>query len=105
MFPPVINNIKLLNKLNSIHSSANPIIFNKMKIFYNKVPKISSGLSGSSESVIKGKGYYYNHFIKNSSAKPVLHFISIMMLIGYSINLSQGISLYIYLYLSNQLIN
>ncbi|KAJ3117112.1 hypothetical protein HDU96_007901 [Phlyctochytrium bullatum] len=86
LIPPNISSFKEIGKLTSAHPQAHPDIFNKMKQFYARIPK---GPKQQVKATTFWGRYYENYFAKDSFV-PVLHFIGIMVPVGYTISYFVG---------------
>ncbi|KAJ3211537.1 hypothetical protein HDU67_004440 [Dinochytrium kinnereticum] len=81
LIPPNVSSFKEIGKLTSAHPQAHPDIFNKMKQFYSRIPK------GPRQQVTATTfwGRYYENYFAKDSFVPVLHFLGIMIPVGYTI--------------------
>ncbi|KAI8910147.1 hypothetical protein EDD86DRAFT_204617 [Gorgonomyces haynaldii] len=86
IIPPRISSIAELGRLQSKLPQAHPELFSKMKHMYKVLPK------GNREAV-KSNGFfqwYFNRYIESNSAAPILHFLGVMIPMGYYIAYFKG---------------
>ncbi len=88
--PPPVASLKEIGKLESKYPQAHPELFSKMKTFYQRVPK-------GEAPVVKRQGfwgqYYDTYFESGPHSKglwPVLHFIGVMVPLGYYLSYFKG---------------
>ncbi|KAI8850809.1 hypothetical protein BC829DRAFT_388358 [Chytridium lagenaria] len=74
------------NKSSLLPPNAHPDIFNKMKSFYARIPK---GPKQQVQATTFWGRYYENYFAKDSFV-PVLHFLGIMIPVGYTMSYFVG---------------
>ncbi|KAI9205701.1 uncharacterized protein BJ171DRAFT_501210 [Polychytrium aggregatum] len=86
IFPPNISSLKELGRLQSSYPQAHPELFNKMKSFYQNIPKGPKQASAAKTFW----GRYYENYIAKDSFVPVLHFIGLMVPVGFYISYYKG---------------
>ncbi|ORY44761.1 hypothetical protein BCR33DRAFT_765813 [Rhizoclosmatium globosum] len=74
IIPPHVSSLKELGRLQSAHPQAHPELFSAMKNFYQNVPKDA----------------YYERYLKKDSFVPVLHFLGVMVPLGYYLAYFKG---------------
>ncbi|KAJ3100049.1 hypothetical protein HDU97_002533 [Phlyctochytrium planicorne] len=86
LIPPNISSFKEIGRLVSAHPQAHPEIFGKMKSFYARIPK------GPKQQVKATTlwGRYYETYMAKDSFMPFVHFLGIMIPVGYSISYFVG---------------
>ncbi|KND00883.1 uncharacterized protein SPPG_03984 [Spizellomyces punctatus DAOM BR117] len=86
LIPPNVASLKELGKLQSSYPQAHPDIFKKMKYFYQHIPKGNRQQTASTTFW----GRYYERYIAKDSFVPVLHFLGVMIPVGYYISYFKG---------------
>ncbi|KAJ3417378.1 hypothetical protein HDV05_004843 [Chytridiales sp. JEL 0842] len=86
IIPPNVSSLKEIGKLQSQYPQAHPEIFAKMKTFYARIPK---GPKAVTKSTTMWGRYKENYFEKNTFM-PVLHFIGVMIPVGYYLSYFKG---------------
>jgi Mitochondrial F1-F0 ATP synthase subunit F of fungi len=86
IIPPNISSLRELGKLQSTLPYAHPERFAKIKHFYKVVPK---GPASEQPATTFGQRYY-KKYIAGNSAVPLLHFIAVMVPVGYYIAYFKG---------------
>ncbi|TPX72222.1 hypothetical protein SpCBS45565_g00523 [Spizellomyces sp. 'palustris'] len=91
LIPPNVASLKELGKLQSSYPQAHPDIFKKMKYFYQHIPKGNRQQTASTTFW----GRYYERYIAKDSFVPVLHFLGVMIPVGYYVSYFKGgVSIY-----------
>ncbi|KAI8927859.1 hypothetical protein BC831DRAFT_450737 [Entophlyctis helioformis] len=86
LIPPNVASLKELGRLQSVYPTAHPEVFAKMRSFYKVIPK------GQAVPVkpTSAWGRYHEKYIEGDTLYPVLHFIGIMIPIGYYLSYFKG---------------
>lgn len=88
LFPPEVTSLRALGKFQSQYPQAHPVIFNKMKSFYQNVPKGPGATVDVTNLGVAGR-YYQRYFSRgNESKTPLLHFIAFVVSIGVYLGLN-----------------
>jgi hypothetical protein len=86
LIPPNVSSLRELGKLHSKYPQAHPTLFARMKQFYRLLPKGEALPSNPTTWY----GRYYQKYIETNSLTPVLHFMGIMVPVGYYLAYFKG---------------
>lgn len=86
LIPPNVSSMREIGKLVSKYPQAHPDIFAKMKYFYKHLPKGNAIPQTPSSWPAK----YYAKYMETNSFTPVLHFLGIMIPVGYYLAYFKG---------------
>ncbi|KAJ3087540.1 hypothetical protein HK102_010836 [Quaeritorhiza haematococci] len=86
LLPPNVSSLKELGKLSSTYPQAHPELFARMKTFYGRIAKGPKVQTTSNTFW----GRYYDNYIAKDSFVPILHFIGVMIPIGYYLAYFKG---------------
>ncbi|KAI9024099.1 hypothetical protein DFJ74DRAFT_667306 [Hyaloraphidium curvatum] len=89
IFPPNIGSVKQMGKFESDYPTSHPYLFDQMKSFYREVVK------GPAPPAPPPRGFfqwYHNKYMArgNESATPLLHYVLLIIPIGYVIKAHFG---------------
>eukprot|EP00842_Homolaphlyctis_polyrhiza_P001641 jgi/Hompol1/2478/HPOL_000097-RA len=79
LIPPNVASLKEIGRLQSAFPQAHPEIFARMRNFYKVVPKGNAPVSNPTTFW----GQYYKHYVETDTLYPILHFMAIMVPVGY----------------------
>jgi F-type H+-transporting ATPase subunit f len=86
LIPPNVSSLKEIGKLQSAYPQAHPEIFSKMKSFYARIPKGPAPL-------VQRTGLYNSYrakYLEKNTFMPILHFIGVMLPVGYYLSYFKG---------------
>ncbi|KAJ3069302.1 hypothetical protein HDU98_007638 [Podochytrium sp. JEL0797] len=86
IIPPQVSSLKELGRLQSAHPQAHPELFSAMKGFYTNIPKGPRPVSVATSF----RDRYYENYIKKDSFVPILHFLGVMVPLGYYLAYYKG---------------
>ncbi|KAJ3331478.1 hypothetical protein HDU76_003084 [Blyttiomyces sp. JEL0837] len=86
LIPPNVASLKEIGRLQSAHPQAHPEIFAKMKNFYARIPK-GPRVHVPAKTIV---GRYYENYIAKDSLISIIHFLGVMIPVGYYLSYFKG---------------
>ncbi len=86
LLPPQVASLKEIGKLSSNYPQAHPVLFKKMKYFYQTIPK-------GAAPVLKRTtfwGRYYQKYFERDTLMPIVHFVGVLLPVGYYLTYFKG---------------